>query len=108
MERKHNEWDQTLRRKMGAASHPTQLEWTQVEERLPVREARIRKIGWILKVAAIILAAVASYSLLDWYSGPSWEYSSVASVQSLENSESSFFSAKELHQIYIPKNNIIE
>ncbi len=108
MERNHKEWDKTLKRKMGTDYHPTQLDWSQVEERLPVRKARIRKVGWILKVAAIIVAAVASYSLLDWYSEPSWEYSPVASVHNLENSESSFFSAEELHQIYIPKNKIKE
>jgi hypothetical protein len=103
MEGNNKEWDEVLKKKLGSDSHPTEVRWEQVEERLPKKKAGIRKIGWLLKVAAVFIAIAASYSIYSWYSTPSWEYSPVASVQSLEDTESSFFSADELHSLYISK-----
>lgn len=100
MKDQNTEWDRKLRDRLENQDHPTTVNWGQVEDRIVKLRKRNRIVVWTRRVAASLLVIIAGYVAFILTSEPSWEYTPVASVTSLDDTESGFFSASELHYIY--------
>jgi len=101
MDQDHKKWDAVLRQKIGVSGISTDIEWQDVENRLSEVEKKGRNKSILLRIAAVVVVVFGAYSLYTWNATPSWEYMPVASVESLDNTSTTFFSASELHGIYI-------
>ena len=101
MDQDHEKWDAVLRQKIGVSGVSTDIEWQEVENRLFKVKKKGRNKSILLRIAAVIVVVFGAYTLYTWKATPSWEYASVASVESLDNTSTTFFSASELHGIYI-------
>ncbi len=97
----NNEWDRKLREKLETHDHSTSVKWRQIETRLSsLDHRRANKYKWS-RIAAIFIGLMAVLAVFSWYTESSWENAPVASVKNLDASGPQFFSATELHRIYM-------